>query len=76
MNSQQQDTNIDKKCRICASEIFDSASGISIFSDVYLEEKIRKYLYITVSSLYASLRTLYFIDFYLEICYHLFCVYV
>lgn len=46
-----QDTNIEKKCRICASEIFDGASGISIFSDVYLEEKIRKYLYITVSVL-------------------------
>lgn len=50
------DKNLENKCRICAVDIFDNTS-VYIFGDLYLEERIRKYLYITVSFIY------YFIDF-------------
>lgn len=41
--------NFERKCRICGTDILDFACGIPIFGDIFLDEKIRKYLYITVS---------------------------
>lgn len=52
-------SNLDKLCRICTN---DQVEGVLIFSDdgkkLYLEAKMKKYLYITVSRFGSHIRLL------------------
>lgn len=42
--------NLERKCRICAGDLLDLTCAIPIFSGIYLDEKIQRYLYIKVNT--------------------------
>lgn len=46
------ENNLFLKCRICVNDIHQYSNAITIFCKDFLDEKIRKYLHVNVSSFY------------------------